>query len=187
HLPECNLQPKWRNDKVESNGVLPVSRTNLALALDVKPYQRFLRMSNSAQGKLLDYTILNDVQWRSSIYDANVKINNDASIGSRTCFSMESIDLTKESGTKQKTKESTDDRLKFLGEAKRIELFDEAPSPVAIWKQRVSYVCVCVCVWRLVLKYDRILSLTLGDRIRKDEQAYFHSSNNKTFITITNH
>ncbi|VDN91170.1 unnamed protein product [Brugia pahangi] len=128
HLPECNLQPKWRNDKVESNGGLPVSRTNLALALDVKPYQRFLRMSNSAQGKLLDYTILNDVQWRSSIYDANVKINNDASIGSRTCFSMESIDLTKES--------STDDRLKFLGEAKRIELLDEAQSPVAIWKQR---------------------------------------------------
>ncbi|VDM19489.1 unnamed protein product [Wuchereria bancrofti] len=100
HLPECNLQPKWRNNKVESNGGLPVTRTNLALALDIKSYQRF------PQGQLLDYATSNDVQWRSSIYDANVKINNDVSIGSRTCFSMESIDSAKESGT--------DDRLKFL-------------------------------------------------------------------------
>uniref|UniRef100_A0A1I8EMR3 Uncharacterized protein n=1 Tax=Wuchereria bancrofti TaxID=6293 RepID=A0A1I8EMR3_WUCBA len=91
HLPECNLQPKWRNNKVESNGGLPVTRTNLALALDIKSYQRF------PQGQLLDYATSNDVQWRSSIYDANVKINNDVSIGSRTCFSMESIDSAKES------------------------------------------------------------------------------------------
>lgn len=76
----------------------------------------------------------------------------------RTCFSMGSINLIKES--------NVDDRLKLLDEIKRTELVGQtssssssSSSPLAVWKRKVSsglyisiYVCLyvvytCVCVY----------------------------------------
>ncbi|EFO27060.2 hypothetical protein LOAG_01427 [Loa loa] len=129
HFSECNSEPKWKNSEIESNDGLPVPRTSLPLTMDMKPYQRFSRMPNSVHGQLSGYTTSNDMQWRRNIDGANAKNSSDVRVGNRTCFSMESIDLAKESATY--------DRLKFLGETKKIQLVDETPSSLTVWKRRV--------------------------------------------------
>uniref|UniRef100_A0A1I7VM69 Non-specific serine/threonine protein kinase n=1 Tax=Loa loa TaxID=7209 RepID=A0A1I7VM69_LOALO len=150
HFSECNSEPKWKNSEIESNDGLPVPRTSLPLTMDMKPYQRFSRMPNSVHGQLSGYTTSNDMQWRRNIDGANAKNSSDVRVGNRTCFSMESIDLAKESATY--------DRLKFLGETKKIQLVDETPSSLTVWKRRVS----CVCVSSLLLTYDELSSSIVG-------------------------
>ncbi|KAL4002303.1 hypothetical protein ACH3XW_2905 [Acanthocheilonema viteae] len=117
HIAECNSTSKWRrNDKMEVNSALPISKTNLALALNIKSCRQ--QITKLSHEQLADYPSSNGVQWRRNI-DATTN---------RTYFSMESIDLVKESGV--------DERLKFLGETKQIQLADQTLSPLTVWKRK---------------------------------------------------
>ncbi|VBB32458.1 unnamed protein product [Acanthocheilonema viteae] len=119
HIAECNSTSKWRrNDKMEVNSALPISKTNLALALNIKSCRQ--QITKLSHEQLADYPSSNGVQWRRNI-DATTN---------RTYFSMESIDLVKESGV--------DERLKFLGETKQIQLADQTLSPLTVWKRKVG-------------------------------------------------
>ncbi|VDO47810.1 unnamed protein product, partial [Onchocerca flexuosa] len=139
HLPQCNSGSKWKIKEIESDRGLPLSRTNLSLVLDIKPDQRFSQMPNSVHEQLSGYEVANDVKWRSNIDSANSRTSNGRIGSNRTCFSMESIDLVKENGI--------DDRLKFLGETKRIQPVDEPSSALSVWKRKVS--CVVFLVFNL--------------------------------------
>lgn len=73
-LSECKSEPKWRHNEIKSNGSLPISRTSLTLALDMKPHRHSSQMPNLAHRQSSDYAS-NGVQWRSNIDEANAKVS----------------------------------------------------------------------------------------------------------------
>ncbi|VDK89695.1 unnamed protein product [Litomosoides sigmodontis] len=123
-----------RNDELElKRSIAPTVKRNVALALDAKPSsQCFTQMPKLNPEQRSGHSVQQEsaVEQKASISsdnDANERMN-------RTNFSLECINLIKES--------NVDDRLKLFGGLKRTELADQtsssssSSSPLAVWKRK---------------------------------------------------
>uniref|UniRef100_A0A915PM70 Uncharacterized protein n=1 Tax=Setaria digitata TaxID=48799 RepID=A0A915PM70_9BILA len=113
HPSEYNSGPKCRINKVESDYSLPVSKTNLSF----ESQRRFSQMPNPDYQQF-NYAVTKEMERKRNL------IGTGGNGSSRSCFSMESIDVMNE------------EKLKFVDEKRQIEPVDQTASPLTVWKRR---------------------------------------------------